>query len=60
MKGFIKEFKDFIGDKMRLTPVTCTEDHMLDKTVEFYMGSNTPDRRAYIMDNLVCTEESFE
>ena len=55
-----KEFKDFIGDKMRLTPVTCTEDHMLDKTVEFYMGSNTPDRRAYIMDNLVCTEESFE
>jgi DNA gyrase subunit B/topoisomerase-4 subunit B len=55
-----KEFKDFIGENMRLTPVTCTEDHLLDKTVEFYMGSNTPDRRAYIMDNLVCTEESFE
>ena len=55
-----KEFKDFIGENMRLTPVVCTEDMQLERTIEFYMGSNTPDRRSYIMDNLVCTEDSFE
>jgi len=55
-----KEFKDFIGPDMRLTPVECEGDSQLDKTIEFYMGSNSPDRRGYIMDNLVCTADSFE
>ncbi|MBQ9431473.1 MAG: type IIA DNA topoisomerase subunit B [Kiritimatiellae bacterium] len=55
-----KEFKDFIGENMRLTPVTCTDDFQADKTIDFYMGSNTPQRRDYIMKNLVCNEESFE
>ena len=54
-----KEFKEFIGKKMRLTPVDCTQDHNLQNTVEFYMGSNTPDRRKYIMDKLVITEDSM-
>ncbi|MBR1870529.1 MAG: type IIA DNA topoisomerase subunit B [Kiritimatiellae bacterium] len=54
------EFKDFIGEGMRLTPVVCSEDRQVEKTIDFYMGSNTPDRRAYIMDNLVCDEDSFE
>ena len=54
-----KEFKEFIGKKMRLTPVDCTQDHNLQDTVEFYMGSNTPDRRKYIMDKLVITEDSM-
>ncbi|MBO7166478.1 MAG: ATP-binding protein [Kiritimatiellae bacterium] len=55
-----EEFKDFIGENMRLTQVTCNNDTQLEKTIEFYMGNNTPERRSYIMDNLVCTEESFE
>jgi len=55
-----KEFKDFIGNDMRLTPVTCTDDFQLDKTIEFYMGSNSPERKDYIMENLVCDENSFE
>ena len=28
-------------------------------TIEFYMGRNTQERRQYIMDNLVITEESL-
>ncbi len=53
------EFKAFIGKGMRLTPVDCTQDHAIAETVEFYMGRNTQERRQYIMDNLVITEESL-
>ncbi len=53
------EFKAFIGKAMRLTPVDCTLDYALPETVEFYMGRNTPERRQYIMDNLVISEESL-
>lgn len=47
------EFKDFIGSNMKLTPVEITEDHMISEVVGFYMGKNTRERRAYIMENLV-------
>ena len=49
-----KEFKDFIGPKMRLTPVTCADDVDVEKTIKFYMGSNTPERKDYIMESRVC------
>lgn len=55
-----KEFKDFIGEDMRLTPVTCTDDRQVEKTIDFYMGANTPPRRSYIMDSLVCDESLYE
>ena len=55
-----KEFTDFIGPEMRLTPVTCSHDVGTDQTLEFYMGKNTPERRDYIMKNLVITEEDYE
>jgi len=51
------EFKDFIGDAMRLTPVDMTQDYGVPETIEFYMGRNTPERRQYIMDNLVISED---
>ncbi len=53
------EFKTFIGDDMRLTPVDMSRDtHLLD-TINFYMGSNTRERRQYIMDNLVIDLEAL-
>ena len=52
-----KEFEDFIGDKMRLTPVDMGQDHGVSETIEFYMGRNTPERRQYIMENLVISED---
>ena len=53
------EFKGFIGESMRLTPVDVSHDkHLLD-TIQFYMGSNTAERRAYIMDNLVIDLEAI-
>jgi hypothetical protein len=51
--------KDFIGPEMRFTPVVCTEDSESEKTIKFYMGSNTPERKDYIMDNLVCDASDF-
>lgn len=54
-----KEFKDFIGDDMRLTPVTCADDVDIEKTIKFYMGNNTPERKDYIMDSLVCDSSDF-
>ena len=53
------EFKAFIGKTMRLTPVDSTRDHAVKDTIEFYMGRNTQERRQYIMDHLVITEESL-
>ena len=52
------EFRHFIDENIRLTPVSLDSDTSIGKTLEFYMGSNTPSRREYIMNNLVITEES--
>lgn len=52
-----KEFGGFIGQDMRLTPVTIDEDHSIPEVLTFYMGKNTQERRSYIMENLVVDEE---
>lgn len=51
------EFKHFIGDRMRLTPVDVRDQHHIPDIIEFYMGRNTPERRDYIMGNLVVEAE---
>jgi DNA gyrase subunit B/topoisomerase-4 subunit B len=51
------EFKDFIGENMRLTPVDASQDYGIPETIEFFMGRNTQERREYIMKNLVMSED---
>ena len=51
-----KEFKQFIGPDIRLKQVTLDSLSEVTKVLSFYMGKNTPDRRKYIMDNLVFDE----
>ncbi|GMO37466.1 MAG: DNA topoisomerase IV subunit B [Termitinemataceae bacterium] len=50
-----KEFGQFIGDNMRIVPISLQSLKQIDvdKLLNFYMGKNTPDRRDYIMKNLV-------
>jgi len=48
-----KEFGQFIGPDMRLIPVTINSLKTVPQVLEFYMGKNTPERRDYIMKNLV-------
>jgi len=46
------EFKNFIGDNIRLDPVIPDYSTTIDKLLSFYMGKNTPDRQQFIIDNL--------
>ena len=48
-----REFKQFIGDDIRLKNVTMDSISEVAKVLSFYMGKNTPDRKKYIMENLV-------
>lgn len=51
------EFKNFIGDDIRLEPVSLENSHNLKELLRFYMGDNTDDRRRYIVDNLRIEED---
>ncbi|MDA9782845.1 type IIA DNA topoisomerase subunit B [Vicingaceae bacterium] len=45
------EFKNFIGEDMRLEPVVIGKESVAD-LLSFYMGKNTPDRQEFIIENL--------
>lgn len=47
------EFKQFIAKDIRLVPVMIQNLSDIKPTLEFYMGKNTPARKAFIMQNLV-------
>jgi len=46
------EFKNFIGENIRLDPVRITKDSTVQQILEFYMGKNTPERQEFIIDKL--------
>jgi DNA gyrase subunit B/topoisomerase-4 subunit B len=51
------EFKQFIGKQMRLSQVEYAPKHDAASILSFYMGKNTPERKDYIMENLVVPVE---
>jgi topoisomerase IV subunit B len=53
------EFKNFIGDDIRLDPVLIGKDAKIEDVLTFYMGKNTPERQDFIIDNLR-VEETVE
>ncbi|MDR1429544.1 MAG: type IIA DNA topoisomerase subunit B, partial [Spirochaetaceae bacterium] len=48
-----KEFGQFIGEDIRLVPVSINALKAVPQVLNFYMGKNTPERRDYIMKNLM-------
>lgn len=52
-----EEFKDFIGENMRLDRVTLRKEDSVKEMLEFYMGKNTMERQNFIIDNLVVEED---
>ena len=48
-----KEFGQFIGQDIRLVPVSVNTLKQVPQVLNFYMGKNTPERREYIMKNLI-------
>ena len=51
------EFRNFIGEDIRLDKVTMKKEDLFKELLEFYMGKNTPERQAFIIDNLVVEED---
>ena len=54
------EFKEFIGENMRLDKVRITKDDPIHDLLEFYMGKNTYERQGFIIDNLRIDEDIVE
>jgi len=51
------EFKQFIGKEMRVSKVEYAPKTEASGILTFYMGKNTPERKDYIMENLVVPVE---
>jgi len=47
------EFKELIGDDMKLDPVIIKDDISTEDLLSYYMGKNTQDRQNFIINNLV-------
>jgi len=52
-----EEFRDFIGEGMRLDLVKLADEESISDIMEFYMGDNTIDRQNFIRENLRSEEE---
>ena len=52
-----KEFAQFIGKQMRLSKVEYAPRNESGPIFDFYMGKNTPERKDYIMNQLVVPVE---
>jgi len=54
------EFKNFIGEDMRLEQVSIKKTDKVKELLEYYMGKNTVDRQNFIINNLVIEEDKAE
>ncbi|QSW89792.1 type IIA DNA topoisomerase subunit B [Flavobacterium endoglycinae] len=54
------EFKNFIGDTIRLDPVMMDKHTSIEQLLSFYMGKNTPDRQDFIIKNLKVEIDELE
>ena len=46
------EFKNFIGDDIRLEPIILNRKSKINDLLSFYMGKNTQERQEFIIDKL--------
>ena len=46
------EFKNFIGEDIRLEPIILNKKSKINDLLTFYMGKNTPKRQEFIIDKL--------
>jgi topoisomerase-4 subunit B len=54
------EFKNFIGEDIRLERVTLKKEDASAALLELYMGKNTSERQNFIIENLKIEEENVE
>jgi topoisomerase IV subunit B len=53
------EFKVFIGEDIRLEPVTIHKGDSIKHLLEYYMGKNTPERQDFIIENLYVEKDEI-
>ncbi len=46
------EFKNFIGEDMKLEPVMLTKEASIETILSYFMGKNTQERQEFIINNL--------
>ncbi|MDA8686517.1 type IIA DNA topoisomerase subunit B [Robiginitalea sp.] len=46
------EFKNFIGEDIRVEPIMLDKAMSIEELLTFYMGKNTPERQDFIIENL--------
>jgi topoisomerase-4 subunit B len=54
------EFSHFIGKNIRLDPVIIPSGMTTQDLLTFYMGKNTPERQAFIIENLKVEKDAAE
>ncbi|HQY00101.1 MAG TPA: toprim domain-containing protein, partial [Flavobacteriales bacterium] len=54
------EFKNFIGEDIRLEPVMITKEASVQDLLGFYMGKNTPHRQEFIIEHLKVEKDLVE
>jgi len=54
------EFKDFIGENIRLDPINLHHLYSSDELLSFFMGKNTPERQEFIIENLRVEKDLVE
>ena len=54
------EFKNFIGETIRLDPIMMDKNTSIEQLLSFYMGKNTPDRQEFIINNLKVELDELE
>jgi topoisomerase-4 subunit B len=54
------EFKDFIGENIRLDPINLHHLYSSDELLSFFMGKNTSERQDFIIDNLRVEKDLIE
>ena len=54
------EFKNFIGETIRLDTVMMDKNTSVEQLLSFYMGKNTPDRQEFIINNLKVELDTIE
>ena len=54
------EFKEFIGENMRLDKVRLSKNDPIQDMLEFYMGKNTMERQSFIVNNLKVDSDKID
>ncbi|MGB1317447.1 MAG: toprim domain-containing protein, partial [Flavobacteriales bacterium] len=54
------EFKNFIGEDIRLDPVEVRKEDHLSQMLQYFMGKNTPERQDFIIENLRVEKDLVE